>query len=66
MTNSPNPPTVGAELAQEQLQMAKIFLPPELYRAYQRGIWLAVQETGRSQLSLMAEMVEDFLVKYGN
>ena len=40
-------------------------LRPDLYRAYQRCSWIIVHETGRDQLSIMEEMVEDFLIKHG-
>ncbi len=37
----------------------------ELYRAFQRCTWILVHETGRTQLEVINEMVEDFLVKHG-
>ena len=44
------------------LKEIKLFVPPDLYRAFQRCVWIQVHE-GRSQLDVMQEMVEDFLVK---
>jgi len=40
-------------------------IPPDLYRAYQRCSWIIIHETGRDQLDIMQEMVEDFLIKHG-
>jgi hypothetical protein len=37
----------------------------ELYRAYQRCTWVIINETGRSQVEIMEEMVRDFLIKHG-
>ncbi len=42
-----------------------IQIPADLYRAYQRCTWLIINETGRSQLEIMDEMVRDFLIKHG-
>jgi len=42
-----------------------IKIRPDLYRAYQRCSWIIIHETGRSQLEVMQEMVEDFLIKHG-
>ncbi len=48
-----------------ELETVLLKLPPDLYRAYQRCSWIIVHETGRDQLSIMREMVEDFLIKHG-
>lgn len=48
-----------------ELQALNLQLPADLYRAYQRCTWIIIQETGRDQHSVMAEMVRDFLVKHG-
>jgi hypothetical protein len=37
----------------------------DIYRAFQRCNWIIIHETGRTQLDIMNEMVEDFLVKHG-
>jgi hypothetical protein len=47
------------------LESLTIKLRPDLYRAYQRCSWIIIHETGRSQLDIMQEMVEDFLIKHG-
>lgn len=36
----------------------------DLFRAFQRCVWIIVHETGRSQVEIMNEMVHDFLVKH--
>ena len=47
------------------LEALTIKIRPDLYRAYQRCSWIIIHETGRSQLDIMQEMVEDFLIKHG-
>jgi hypothetical protein len=46
------------------LEEIKIFVPADQYRAFQRCVWIQVHETGRSQLEVMQEVVDDFLLKY--
>jgi hypothetical protein len=53
-------PADGGNLVTLQLRVR-----PDLYRAYQRCSWIIIHETGRGQLDIMQEMVEDFLVKHG-
>jgi hypothetical protein len=36
----------------------------DLFRAFQRCVWIIVHETGRSQVEIMNEMVHDFLIKH--
>ncbi len=43
----------------------KLKISPELFRAFQRCSWIIIHETGRTQLEVMHELVEDFLVKHG-
>lgn len=43
----------------------KLFVPDELFRAWQRCSWLLVAETGRTRTEIMREMVRDFLIKHG-
>ena len=47
------------------LESLTIKIRPDLYRAFHRCSWIIVHETGRSQLDIMQEMVEDFLIKHG-
>ena len=50
---------------EEGLETLMLKIRPDLYRAYQRCSWIIIHETGREQLDIMQEMVEDFLVKHG-
>lgn len=60
---------VGAEeeegTVQEGLVELRLQVPRDLFVAYQRCTWILAHETGRSQLAVMEEMVQDFLVKHG-
>ncbi|MEW6521275.1 MAG: hypothetical protein AB1461_17885 [Thermodesulfobacteriota bacterium] len=47
------------------LESLTIKIRPDLYRAFHRCSWIIIHETGRSQLDIMQEMVEDFLIKHG-
>ncbi|MDW7774164.1 MAG: hypothetical protein SCH71_14860 [Desulfobulbaceae bacterium] len=48
-----------------ELKEVKLFVPDDLYRAFQRCVWVLVNETGRTQPEIMQEVVHDFLVKHG-
>lgn len=54
---------VTRELTPDLVEI-KLFVPPDRYRAFQRCVWVQVHETGRTQLEVMREVVEDFLVKH--
>ncbi|MDH3392457.1 MAG: hypothetical protein OEL66_00490 [Desulfobulbaceae bacterium] len=43
----------------------KLHLSPDLNRAFRRCVWSITHETGRDQIEIMNEMVNDFLIKYG-
>ena len=43
----------------------KLQIPEDLYRAFQRCLWIRINETGKTQLHLMEEVIHDFLVKHG-
>ena len=47
-----------------ELAEIKIFVPEDCYRAFQRCVWIQVHESGRTQLEVMRELVDDFLAKY--
>ncbi len=49
--------------SRDDLIELKLKIPEDLYRAYQRCSWIITHETGRDQLTIMEEMVHDFLVK---
>jgi len=52
-------------VAGDCLESLTIKIRPDLYRAFHRCSWIIIHETGRSQLDIMQEMVEDFLMKHG-
>ena len=43
----------------------KLFVPEDLHRAFQRCVWVLINETDRDQRDIMREVVHDFLVKHG-
>lgn len=43
----------------------KLYIPEDLYRAFQRCLWIRINETGQSQLQLMEEVVRNFLIEHG-
>lgn len=43
----------------------RLFVPEDLYRAFQRCVWIRINETGRDRRDIMREVVRDFLVKHG-
>lgn len=45
-------------------ELLQLRVDPDLYRAFQRCVWIIIHETGRSQIDIMNEMVRDFLVKH--
>ena len=51
--------------AMSELTELKLFVPDDLYRAFQRCVWVLINETGRDQKEIMREVVHDFLVKHG-
>jgi hypothetical protein len=57
-------PTHKIEEGEQELEKIKIFVPYDCYRAFQRCVWIQVHETGRTQLEVMREVVDDFLAKY--
>jgi len=48
-----------------ELEVVKIFVSPDRYRAFHRCVWIQVHETGCSQLEIMEKMVDDFLRNHG-
>lgn len=47
-----------------EMQLLHLRIREDLYRAFQRCVWVIVNETGRDQTDIMNEMVHDFLVKH--
>jgi hypothetical protein len=48
-----------------QLVELKLLVPEDLFRAFQRCVWIQIHETGQSQLQVMEEVVRSFLMKHG-
>jgi hypothetical protein len=49
----------------DELTPFTVKVPDDLYRAYQRCTWILINETGKTQLEIMDEMIRDFLTKHG-
>jgi len=43
----------------------RLQVPEDLYRAFQRCLWIRINETGQTQLQLMEEVISNFLKKHG-
>ena len=50
---------------EKALAAIKLVVSEDLYRAFQRCVWIQIHESGRTQLDLTDEVVRDFLRKYG-
>lgn len=48
-----------------EFEILKLHVNADLYKAFRRCTWILVHETGKSQIDIMNEMVQDFLVKHG-
>jgi hypothetical protein len=48
-----------------KLAALKLLVPEDLHRAFQRCLWIRINETGQTQLQLMEEVIRDFLFKHG-
>ncbi|MGE4558944.1 MAG: hypothetical protein AB7E77_01980 [Desulfobulbus sp.] len=49
----------------EPLVELKLVVSEDLYRAFQRCLWIRINESGQSQLEIMEEVVRNFLMKHG-
>ena len=49
----------------DELTELKLFVEEDLYKAFQRCVWILVNETGRDKRDIMREAVRDFLIKHG-
>lgn len=47
------------------MERIELLVPADLSRAFRRCTWMLINETGKSQLEIMQELVRDFLVKHG-
>jgi hypothetical protein len=43
----------------------KLVIPEDLHRAFQRCLWIRINETGQTQLQLMEEIIRNFLIEHG-
>jgi hypothetical protein len=59
-TEQPADQPVPRPLVELRLQ-----IPEDLYRAFQRCLWIRINETGQTQLQLMEEVISNFLKKHG-
>ncbi len=59
-TEQPAEPPIPQPLVELRLQ-----IPEDLYRAFQRCLWIRINETGQTQLQLMEEVISTFLKKHG-
>jgi hypothetical protein len=55
----------GAREQNAHLVELKLLIPEDLHRAFQRCLWMRINETGQNQLELMEEVVRNFLMKHG-
>lgn len=49
---------------EDALATIKLMVAEDIYRAFQRCMWIQIHEGGRTQLEIMDEVVSDFLRKY--
>jgi hypothetical protein len=59
-TEQPAEQPVAQPLVELRLQ-----IPEDLYRAFQRCLWIRINETGQTQLQLMEEVISNFVKKHG-
>ncbi len=52
------------ERSTSEFSEIKLMVSDDLYRAFQRCVWILVHETGRDRFDIMREVVHDFLIKY--
>lgn len=58
------PDTDQQHAAEEESERLILQVDRDLFRAFQRCVWIIVHETGRSKIEIMNEMVRDFLIKH--
>ncbi|PIE58992.1 MAG: hypothetical protein CSA33_00455 [Desulfobulbus propionicus] len=58
------PQTSSPPSSFDDLNEIKLFVSAKLYSAFHRCIWLQVHETGKNQLEIMQELVEEYLKKH--
>jgi len=55
---------LGEERKAGDLAEIRLFVQEDLYRAFQRCVWIQVHESGRDRFDIMEEVVVDFLIKH--
>jgi hypothetical protein len=55
----------SGNMGPEGLTELKLFVDDDLCRAFQRCVWVIINETGRNRQEIMQEVIRDFLVKHG-
>ena len=45
-------------------EILHLHIDKDLYKAFQRCVWMQVNESGKNQIEIMNEMVLDFLIKH--
>jgi hypothetical protein len=60
--NALEPP---ADPDRQSLVELKLLIPEDLHRAFQRCLWMRINETDTTQLQLMEEVIQNFLKKHG-
>jgi len=48
----------------EETERLTLQVDSDLFRAFQRCVWIIVHETGRPRIEIMNEMIRDFLIKH--
>ena len=56
----PDSPNDHPPLVELKLQVSE-----ELYRAFQRCLWIRIQETGQTPVQVMEEAIRSFLIQHG-
>ena len=56
--------TAGEPLEDGETEPLTLQVDRDLFRAFQRCVWIIVNETGQSRVEIMNEMVRDFLIKH--
>lgn len=63
MKHEKNAPLSGNENL--NTEVLKLHVNADQYRAFQRCMWILINETDKTQMDIMHEMVNDFLIKHG-
>ncbi|MFA6498021.1 MAG: hypothetical protein WC256_04025 [Desulfurivibrionaceae bacterium] len=61
---APNANSAEEPLEEGETERLTLQVDCDLFRAFQRCVWIIVNETGKSRVEIMNEMVRDFLIKH--